>query len=72
MIQDVYDVEGMTCEHCVRAITSEVSALPGVEQVSVDLPKGEVTVTSQARLEYEQMAAAVDEAGYELVGREDK
>lgn len=38
-------VSGMTCEHCVRAITQAVKALPGVEGVSVDLARGDVTVT---------------------------
>ncbi|MDQ1007371.1 copper chaperone CopZ [Streptomyces sp. V4I23] len=72
MVRDVYDVKGMTCDHCVRAVTSEVSALSGVEQVKVDLSTGEVTVTSKDRLDYREVAAAVDEAGYELVGREEK
>lgn len=70
MVQDVYDVKGMTCDHCVRAVTSEVSALPGVERVDVDLSTGEVTVSSEDRLDHDAMAAAVDEAGYELVGRD--
>ncbi|UYQ60589.1 heavy-metal-associated domain-containing protein [Streptomyces peucetius] len=72
MVQDVYDVKGMTCDHCVRAVTSEVGALPGVEQVDVDLSTGEVTVSSRDRLDYDSIAAAVDEAGYELVGRDTK
>lgn len=64
-----YTVTGMTCGHCVSAVTSELSELPGVERVEVDLVKGgasTVTVTSQAALDRDTVAAAVDEAGYEL------
>jgi copper chaperone CopZ len=61
-----YTVTGMTCEHCVRAVTGELSALPGVADVRVDLAAGAVTVTSDAPLPDGAVRAAVDEAGYEL------
>ncbi|NES30634.1 copper-transporting ATPase [Micromonospora terminaliae] len=61
-----YTVTGMTCEHCVRAVTEELSALPGVEEVRIDLGAGTATVTSAAPLPIESVRAAVDEAGYEL------
>lgn len=63
-------VSGMTCEHCVNAVTEELQALDGVEQVEVDLVTGgtsTVTVTSQTPLDHAAVRAAVDEAGYELV-----
>ena len=63
-------VTGMTCGHCVSAVTSELTALDGVEEVGVDLVKGgtsTVTVTSAAPLDDDAVGAAVDEAGYELV-----
>jgi copper ion binding protein len=63
-----YQVQGMTCGHCVNAVTTEVSAVPGVDDVQVDLASGQVTVTSAAPLDTEAVRAAVDEAGYELVG----
>ena len=66
-----YAVAGMTCGHCVSAVTEEISALPGVTNVAVDLVAGaisSVSVTSDAELDREQVAEAVDEAGYELVG----
>jgi copper ion binding protein len=72
MVQDVYGVQGMTCDHCVRAVTAEVGALPGVERVNVDLATGEVTVTSEDRLDPDAVSAAVEEAGYELVGRDQR
>jgi copper chaperone len=63
-----YQVSGMTCGHCVQAVTREVSALDGVDTVDVDLATGAVTVTSQQPLPAEAVRAAVDEAGYQLVG----
>jgi len=63
-------VRGMTCGHCVSAVTDEVSAISGVTDVSIDLVEGgdsSVTITSDAPLDFEAVRAAVDEAGYELV-----
>jgi len=65
-----YGVTGMTCGHCVTAVQAEVGALPGVTAVGVDLVVGEtslVRVTSAAPLDDAAVAAAVDEAGYQLV-----
>jgi copper ion binding protein len=59
-----YQVRGMTCEHCVAAVTAEVGGLDGVESVQVEL--GRLTVTSAAPLPAEAVAVAVEEAGYEL------
>ena len=61
-----WTVTGMTCGHCVASVTEEVSALPGVEDVRVDLATGEVVVTSEAPLDRASVAAAVEEAGYAL------
>jgi len=67
-----YRVTGMTCEHCVRAVTGEVGGLGGVWSVTVTLVAGgtsQVTVTSAAPLPQEAVAAALDEAGgYQLAG----
>jgi copper chaperone len=63
-------VAGMTCGHCVSAVTEELTALPGVTDVAIDLVAGgtsPVTVTSEQPLDETAVAAAVDEAGYELV-----
>jgi copper chaperone CopZ len=65
-VTSIYTVTGMTCEHCVRAVTQELSGLPGVAGVEVDLGTGAVTVTSAAPLPDDAVRAAVDEAGYEL------
>jgi copper chaperone len=64
-----YTVSGMTCSHCVSSVTEEVSNIPGVTDVQVDLASGAVTITSEAPVEETAVRAAVDEAGYELVGR---
>lgn len=64
-----YSVTGMTCEHCVAAVTAELSALPGVTDVSIVLASGgpsAVHVTSDAALDRSTVAEAVDEAGYAL------
>jgi copper chaperone CopZ len=64
-----YTVTGMTCAHCVHAVTEEVTAVPGVTDVQVDLETGALTVTSNTPVDDEAVAAAVDEAGYALAGR---
>ncbi len=62
-----YHVQGLTCGHCVRAVTEEISAVPGVRDVAVDLPTGRVTVTSDREVARDEIAVAVDEAGgYQL------
>ncbi|HZN19186.1 MAG TPA: cation transporter [Micromonosporaceae bacterium] len=65
-VQTTYTVSGMTCGHCVQAVTGELTKLPGVQDVAVDLPTGAVTVTSDGPLARDDVRAAVDEAGYEL------
>jgi len=67
-VQHTYTVTGMTCGHCVQAVTGELTKLPGVQDVQVDLATGAVTVTSEAPLSVDDVRSAVDEAGYELVG----
>jgi copper chaperone len=63
-----YTVVGMTCGHCVNAVTEEVSAVPGVTGVDVDLASGGLTVTSDAPVDEAVVRAAVEEAGYEVSG----
>ncbi|WP_127499845.1 heavy-metal-associated domain-containing protein [Actinoplanes solisilvae] len=65
-VTSTYTVTGMTCGHCVQAVTGELSTLPGVADVQIDLASGAVTVTSEAPLTDDVVRAAVDEAGYEL------
>jgi copper chaperone CopZ len=62
-----FAVTGMTCAHCQRAVTEEISAVAGVESVDVDLATGTVTVTTTRPVDRADIAAAVGEAGYVLV-----
>jgi copper chaperone len=63
-----YTVTGMTCGHCVSAVTEEVSQVPGVTAVAVDLESGGLTVTSEAPVDETAVRAAVEEAGYGVAG----
>jgi len=67
-----YGVTGMTCGHCISAVQQEVGALPGVQDVAVELVvdgTSTVRVTSDADLDEAEVRAAVQEAGYELDGQ---
>ena len=66
MSETTFTVTGMTCDHCVRAVTSEVGQISGVTQVDADLATGRVRVVSDQPLEDEAVRAAVLEAGYEV------
>ncbi|MFJ6851595.1 heavy-metal-associated domain-containing protein [Streptomyces sp. NPDC091271] len=68
-VTTVYEVKGMTCGHCEGAVTEEVSGIEGVTSVKAEAATGRVTITSAAPLTEDAVRAAVDEAGYELVGR---
>ncbi len=72
MTSVTYRVTGMTCEHCVRAVSGELRALDGVSGVAIDLVPGgasAVTVTSGEPLARQVVADALDEAGdYRLAG----
>ena len=61
-----YAVTGMTCAHCVASVDSEIRLVPGVTDVRVDLASGAVTVHSDRPLDDDAVAAAVDEAGYQV------
>ena len=63
-----YTVVGMTCGHCVNAVTEEVAQLPGVTGVDVDLASGALTVTGDSPVDDGAVRAAVEEAGYEMAG----
>ncbi|HET8561755.1 MAG TPA: heavy-metal-associated domain-containing protein [Marmoricola sp.] len=64
-VSTTYQVTGMTCQHCVNAVSSEIGAIPGVTGVDVDLETGRVEVHGEGFTD-EAVSAAVDEAGYEL------
>ncbi len=60
----IFTVTGMTCGHCVAAVTEEVAKLDNVTNVEIDLASGAVTLQSDGPVDSVSFAAAVDEAGY--------
>lgn len=62
-----FAVEGMTCDHCQTAVAEEVEQVQGVTAVQVDLPSGTLTVRGRS-IRDEAIHAAVDQAGYRVVG----
>jgi copper ion binding protein len=62
-----YRVSGMSCDHCVHAVSTELGKIEGVRGVAVDLPTGTVSVTSDQPVDRSAVSDAVDEAGYQLV-----
>ena len=59
-------VTGMTCEHCANAVRTEISKLPGVTNVGVDVATGQVQITGNPEPTIAALRAAVEDAGYEL------
>lgn len=62
-----YTVRGMTCDHCAGSVTAEVTKIPGVQDVQVDVGAGRLTVQADQAVSEEAVAEAVEEAGYEVV-----
>jgi len=60
-------VIGMTCEHCVAAVTKALQSLPGVSEVRVDLASGLVSYQSAGPVPPEEVARVIAVAGYEVV-----
>ena len=59
-------VEGMTCGGCASSVRAELSHLPGVVDVGIDLANGTATIDSESPLDAADIRAAVEEAGYQL------
>ena len=68
-VTTVYRVSGMSCGHCEGSVSGEISGIAGVSSVTAVASTGEVTVVSAAPLDDEAVRAAIDEAGFELVGK---
>ncbi|QBJ95716.1 copper chaperone [Rhodococcus sp. ABRD24] len=66
-MEHTYTVKGMTCQHCAAAVAEEIGELSGVTGVDVDVESGRVVVHSDSLMDTIAVAAAVSEAGYELV-----
>jgi copper chaperone len=65
-VATTWQVVGMTCAHCESAVREELASIDGVQSVCVELESGSVTVVSESPLERQVVAAAVEEAGYQL------
>lgn len=62
-----FTVQDISCAHCVQAITKEVSGVPGVQNVQVDLGSKRVSVQANDNVSTDQIVSAINEAGYEEV-----
>ena len=66
MTNQTIGVAGMTCDHCVRAVTHELTKIAGVQRVDVDLANAAVTIVSDQPVDRSAVAAAIEDAGYEV------
>jgi copper chaperone CopZ len=69
MVTTTFQVPGMTCGHCTGAVTDELNKIMGVTKIEVDLDTKIVSIESESHVEWELIAAAIDEAGFEAIGR---
>lgn len=60
-------IQGMTCEHCVRAVTNALSGVEGVTNVRVSLEKNEAVFDTSSQVDMEKIKKAVEEEGYKVV-----
>ncbi len=66
MSKTTIKISGMSCEHCVRRVTEALSKLPGVKNVQVDLSSGTAIFEKPENLSFEEIARAIEEAGYRV------
>jgi copper chaperone len=62
------NIKGMSCQHCVTAVTKALSALDGIKDVKVDLKNGMATYEEVKPVDPQKITAAIKKAGYEVVG----
>jgi copper ion binding protein len=67
MAETTFAVQGMTCGHCATSVKEEVGEVSGVRTVDVDVASGRVVVASDFDLNLEEVASAVETAGFHLV-----
>jgi copper chaperone len=63
----VLKVKGMSCQHCVMSVTKALNKLDGIQNVKVDLQKGEVSFDNAKALALDRVEKAISDAGYEVV-----
>jgi copper chaperone len=59
-------IKGMSCQHCVMAVTKAIGAIEGVKNVQVDLKSGQATYEETKPVDAKIVADAVKKAGYEV------
>ena len=60
-------ISGMTCQHCVMAVTKALSSLDGIKNVHVDLKSGTATYDEEKSVDHQKIIAAIKKAGYDVV-----
>ncbi|MEP1124659.1 MAG: heavy metal-associated domain-containing protein [Ilumatobacter sp.] len=68
MLSTEYTVQGMTCDHCARAVAAEVTKIPGAKNIRVDVDAGRLTIDSDESIPVDAVVEAVEEAGFQVVG----
>ena len=63
----IVKIKGMTCQHCVMAVTKALGGIPGIKEVKVELEKGEATFDEEKAISMETIREVVRKAGYEVV-----
>ena len=66
-MQETITVKGMSCQHCVKAVSAILNEFAGVSEVAIDLASGSVTFTAKIEIDRQELGHKLDEAGYELV-----
>lgn len=61
-------IKGMTCRHCVMAVTRALGGIAGISGVEVDLEKGEASFREEAPVDRELIRAGLAAAGFEIDG----
>ena len=65
-MKETVKIKGMSCNHCVMAVTKALSELEGVSNVQVDLERGEATLEAQGAVDLQEVTKRIEQAGYEL------
>ena len=60
-------VKGMTCQHCVMSVKKSLGKLEGIQNVDVDLQKGEVLFDNTKGLAADVVKKAIEEAGFQVI-----
>ena len=66
-MQETIIVKGMSCQHCVKAVSSILNEFAGVSGVAIDLTSGSVTFNAEVEIDRQELGHKLDEAGYELI-----